>query len=76
MSRLTNKQKEENAERAERGRRVLEFYSSIPGMDPDEKLSDLLADLMHYAREEKGVSFHSSAESAEMNYSAEIGEEL
>lgn len=71
MARLTKKQREENLERAERGHRVLEFYGSLPGMDPDETLTDLLADLMHYAREEKDVFFQRSLDLAEMHFSAE-----
>ena len=36
-----------NQERAERGRKTLEFYNRLQGSDPDEP-QDLIADLLHY----------------------------
>lgn len=72
MARLTKKQKEENVERSTRGGAALDAYrDQYDNGEPDnDVLSDLLADLMHYAAGEK-LDFHERLATAQMHYNAE-----
>jgi hypothetical protein len=70
MPKLTEKQKERNATRAERGAQACEAYKAQIGVDPDEWFVDMLADLMHYAAYDK-LWFDRAYASAQMHYRAE-----
>lgn len=70
VPKLTEKQKERNATRAERGAQACEAYKAQIGVDPDEWFADMLADLMHYADDEKLYMDRAYA-SAQTHYRAE-----
>ena len=73
QAKLTARQRQENHERANRGQDVITLYGEMPGMDPDPStvLTDLLADLMHAARENPNLHWQSALDSAEVHYTAE-----
>lgn len=64
---MANESEDENKERAARGQLIIAYYASLPGMDPDEALTDLLADLMH-ARSD----FKAALRSAANHFEAEV----
>ena len=72
MARLTKKQREKNEERARRGYHILYGYreDQDKGEPFDTVLTDLLADLMHSAEEEK-IPFAECVQTAQMHYNAE-----
>lgn len=57
--------------RAARGKTVVAAYLAIPGMDEDNALRDMLADLMHYARV-KRINFENECRAASDNFRAEV----
>lgn len=75
-NRLTAKQRRENAERRERGEKVVGCYCMNPTTDPDSALVDMLADLMHYEGHGKSIQsaniyFFQSLRRAQAHFEAE-----
>lgn len=67
---LTKVQKRENAVRAKRGGDALTRAALGDWDDNQTRLTDLLADLMHFCNEEKR-DFNHALSSAQMHYNAE-----
>jgi hypothetical protein len=67
-----------NEERATEARKVLEAFAKSSGQriedERDHVVCDLLADMMHYCREE-GVCFEKLVERARMHFEEEVDEE-
>jgi len=68
----------DNQERADWAKRALITFAADTGLDmeeePETAISDLLADLMHLARQ-MGLDWDQAMETATMNYDAEVEEE-
>ena len=68
-----------NKDRAERADHILRLYAELEGSEAYEDdsaalLTDLLADLMHWAEEEE-LDFQDQLESAKGHYEAEVNGE-
>lgn len=79
MARLSRKQKDENLMRAERGSTMLEHYARhhlnvwVEDEGYETVLTDLLADLRHFAKANPDVADYGSADfRAEGHFEAEI----
>lgn len=78
---MTSDAEPTNADRAKRGRMLIDCYAAECGVD-EANLCDALADLMHAAREdrkangENGWDFDAELERARRHYDEEIRGEL
>jgi hypothetical protein len=63
-----------NEDRADQVNDVLESYHRLSGNDPNDQVTDLLADVLHWCNV-RNVSFPSMLKTAFMHYCAELTEE-
>jgi hypothetical protein len=62
-------------QRVDRAAAAVQAYTDIPGTDPDEFLTDLLADLIHYAKF-NGLDFGQAIRMAQHHAEAEMSRSL
>ena len=68
---LTAAQKAKLIEKAKNAKTILKSYSEITGSDPEDCLTDLLADMMHLCRIQPSQSFVSALVTAQAHFDAE-----
>ncbi len=64
-----------NYQRVDRAAAAVQAYTDIPGTDPDEFLTDLLTDLIHFAKL-NGLNFGKAIYMAQHHAEAEMGRDL